>query len=100
MRYSNEEKQVAKDYIDCKIPECIKNNDFDLEYDCMEYYEALFDFAHCILNELELTSVFSNSLNDESFNVLMKLIKEYYKEENFCDKATSLFLVIKRHIKK
>ena len=96
MRYTNEEKQIAKNYINCKIPNCIKNNEFSLEYDSMEYYEALFDFAHCILNDLEFTSAFSNSLEDESFNALMNLIKDCHYEHAFYIKAKSLFHVFKK----
>ena len=99
MKYTDKEKQIAKNFIDCKIPECIRNNDFNLVYDSMEYYEALFDFAYCILNESELTSVFSTAIMDESFTLLMKSIKEHHNELNFYEKANSLFSIVSKHIK-
>ncbi len=72
MKYNVEEKKVAREFIDCKIPECVRNNEFNLTYDTMEFYEALFDFAYCILNENELFSEFSYSLKSLDFNVLLK----------------------------
>ena len=67
MTYTNEEKRVAKDFIDCKIPNYIYDYDeefnkkHNLSVDTMEYYEALFDFAHCIIDGINLESNFSIS---------------------------------------
>ena len=97
MKYSDEAKHAAKKIIDCKIPKCIKDNSFypKLKYDTMEYYEALFDFAHCILNGVELSSSFSYTLIDEEF---VALLREKKNEHKFYDEVIIFLEVIKEHI--
>lgn len=104
MTYTNDEKQVAKDFIDCKIPEYIYdyNNKFNKEHnlnvDTMEYYEALFDFAHCILDDINLVSNFSIVLKNKEFLFLIKQQDKTFIEQNFCDKASMLLKVIEKYI--
>ena len=99
MIYDIEERQIAKAFLDVKIPECILNNEFELAYDSMEYYEALFDYAHCILAEFELSSPFSYSLNDEGFHTFIMLIKESFKEMEFYNRTKQLLSVVEKHLR-
>lgn len=98
MRYSGEEKQIATDFIVCKIPESIRNNDYNLKYDSMELYEALFDMAHCILNDMSLASIFINSLNDEDWQQLLCAIGKNFAEQNFVDKSNRLYTIAKKYL--
>ncbi|MDE6241814.1 MAG: hypothetical protein K2M08_05305 [Anaeroplasmataceae bacterium] len=104
MTYTNEEKQVAKDFIDCKIPDYIYdyNEEFNKKHnsnvDTMEYYEALFDFAHCILDDISLESNFSIALNNKEVYFLIKQQNENFIEQNFCDKVSALLEIIKKYI--
>ena len=104
MTYTIEEKRVAKDFIDCKIPNYIYDYDeefnkkHNLSVDTMEYYEALFDFAHCIIDGINLESNFSITLKNKEFYFLIKQQNKNFIEQNFCDKASKLFEVIRKYI--
>lgn len=104
MTYTNEEKQVAKEIIDCKIPNYIYDYDEEfkkkhsLSVDTMEYYEALFDFAHCILDDINLKSNFSIISKNKKLYFLIKQQNKNFIEQNFCDKASKLLEVIGKYI--
>lgn len=104
MTYTNEEKQVAKDFIDCKIPDYIYdyneefNKKHNLNVDTMEYYEALFDFARCILDDISLESNFSIALKNKEVYFLIKQQNKNFIEQNFCDKVSALLEIIKKYI--
>lgn len=98
MVYSIEERYIARNFLDCKIPECVLKNEFELTYDSMEYYEALFDYAHCILGGLELSSLFSYSLKKEEIYNFIKLIKE--GEMEFYIRTKQLLFVIEKHLRR
>lgn len=104
MTYIKEEKKIAKEFIECKIPEYIYdfdesfNKKFNLTVDTMEYYEALFDLAHCILDDLSLKSNFLIALKNEELKNLIKQQSNNLIEKNFSDKASKLLEVVKKYI--
>ena len=104
MIYTNKEKQAAKNFIDCKIPDFIYdykeefNKKYNLNVDPMEYYEALFDFAHCILDDISLESKFSITLKSKEFYFLIKQQNENFIEQNFCDQTSKLLEVIGKYV--
>ena len=98
MKYNYEEKQIAQDFINCKIPDSIKNNKHNLNFDTMEFYELLFDFAHCVLDDVSLTSNFSSLLVIEEFGVLKKQLNPNGVEQKFFDNANRLLEIITRHV--
>ena len=95
MIYTNKEKQIAEDFLNCKIPSAIKDNEYALKNDSMEYYEALFDFAHCIVDDHILMSAFAKILEDSEFECFLKKIK--VNEHHFYDKIKNLLVVINKH---
>ena len=97
MRYTEFEKKIATDFIDCKIPECIKQNKFEFAYDTMECYEALFDLAHCILEDLEFSSNFYLSINNNEFIELLKKMKANNENKCFCQNALNLFTIVNKN---
>lgn len=105
MTYTNEEKQIAKNFIECKIPEYIYDYDesfnekHNLNVDTMEFYEALFDFAHCILDDKSLESNFLIALKNKELNILIKQQNKKYIEKDFSDKSNKLLQVIEKYIK-
>lgn len=103
MTYMDEEKQVAKDFIDCKIPEYIYDYDeefnkkHNLNVDTMEYYEALFDYAHCILDDIPLESNFSLALKNKELYFLIEQQNKNFIEQDFGEKASKLLEVIAKY---
>lgn len=104
MTYTSEEKKIAKDFIDCKIPNYVYDYDeefnkkHNLNVDTMQYYEALFDYAHCILNDISLESNFSIALKSKGFYFLIKQQNKNFIEQDFGDKASKLLEVIEKYI--
>lgn len=104
MTYTNEEKRVAKDFIVCKIPNYIYdyneefNKKHNLSVDTMECYEALFDLAYCILEDISLESNFLIVLKNKEFYFLIKQQNKNFIEQNFCDKVSKLLEVIRKYI--
>lgn len=104
MTYMKEEKQIAKDFIECKIPEYIYDYDenfnkkHNLNADTMEFYEALFDFAHCILDDISLESNFLIALKNKELNILIKQQNKNSIEKDFSDKMSKLLEVIRKYI--
>lgn len=102
--YTNEEKHVAKEFIDCKIPDYIYdydwefNNKHNLDVDTVEYYEALFDYAHCILDDIRLQSNFSFALKNKELFVLINQQNNNFVEKNFSEKVCKLIELIKKYI--
>lgn len=105
MSYTDNEKQIAKEFIDCKIPDYIYdfdevfNKKHNLPVDTMEYYEALFDFAHCILDDYSLESNFSTALRCKELYLLMEQQKNNLVEQNYFDKVSKLLEVIEKYKK-
>ena len=99
MKYTEFAKKIAANFINCKIPECIKQNKFEFAYDTMECYEALFDLAHCILGDLEFSSNFYVSIKDNEFIELLKKMTGNRENKCFCQNALNLFTVINKHKK-
>ena len=97
MKYSEKEKLIASDFIKCAIPECIKWNEFETDIDTMECYEALFDFAYSIIDDLKMSSHFSCSIENGEFLDLIMFMKSNGQEECFCDNVIALFSVIERY---
>ena len=97
MKYTVDDKIIAENFLHCKIPEPIKWNEFDIKHDTMECYEALFDFAHCVLDDMIFTSIFEKSLSDDEFSQLLKCMKENKQNEEFCDSALSLLQIYKKY---
>ena len=96
MDYLDNEKKIAKNFINSKIPEIIKWNKCNLDIDTMECYEALFDYADCILNNLELQTNYCKSLeNDKFFNFINEL--KSLSNDDFYVNAFNLFYIIKRY---
>ena len=91
MTYTSEEKQIAKKFIECKIPEYIYDYDeefnkkHNLNVDTMEYYEALFDVAHCILDDISLESNFLIALKNKELNILVKKKNNNLKKKNLLE---------------
>ncbi len=102
--YTNEEKLIAKEFIDCKIPDYIYDYDWEfnkkhnLDVDTIEYYEALFDYAHCILDNIRLQSNFSFALKNKELFVLINKQNNNFVEQNFSEKVCKLIEVIKKYI--
>lgn len=63
----------------------------------MECYEALFDLAHCVLEDLEFTSNFYLSIKDNEFIELLKKMKANEENRYFCQNALNLFTVINKN---
>lgn len=105
MTYTNEEKQIAKNFIECKIPEYIYdyyekfNKKHNLNVDTMEFYEALFDFAHCILADINFESDFAKALTNKELYFLIMQQNNNFNEQDFSDKVSKLFEVIEKHMK-
>ncbi len=104
MTYTSEEKQIAKKFIECKIPEYIYDYDeefnkkHNLNVDTMEYYEALFDVAHCILDDISLESNFLIALKNKELNILVKQQNKNFIEKDFSNKVSELLKVIEKYI--
>jgi hypothetical protein len=98
MRYSDEEKQIAQAFINCKIPERVKNNCFDLQFDSMELYEILFDFAYCVLNDTQPTPLFLWTINREYCYSLFPSLGNGFEERDFGDKASALCAIMRKHL--
>ena len=105
MTYTNEEKQIAKNFIECKIPEYIYdfdekfNKKHNLNVDTMEFNEALFDFAHCILADINFESDFAKALTNKELYFLIMQQNNNFNEQDFSDKVSKLFEVIEKHMK-
>ncbi len=104
MIYTDKEKQIAKEFIDCKIPNYMYDYDEEfkkthhLDMDTMEYYEALFDYAHCILDDYKLESNFSKALRNKELYFLIMKQKKNIIQKHFSNKVSMLFEVIKKYI--
>ena len=104
MTYTNEEKQIAKEFIDCRTPDYIYDYDWEfnrkhnLDVDTMEYFEALFDYAYSILHDIRLQSNFSFALKCKELYILINQQNNNFVERNFSEKVCKLIEVIKKYI--
>ena len=97
MIYTNNDKKIAKSFLNCPIPESIKWNELQLSFDAMECYEALFDFAHCILGNYEIYSNFSCGL-EENFIAFIVQLRKTGSNDNFCDCAIEIYNIVRKYI--
>lgn len=74
--YTTEERQVASDFLKLGIPDSIRLNKISCRYDTMEYYEALFDCAHCIISNVSCDSAFIYSISDDSFVMAISAMQD------------------------
>ncbi len=92
--YMSTEKAVARIFLQTKIPDIIRLNEIgycDDNFDAMECYEALFDCAHCILEDVECDSIHIKSIESRVF---IEVISKIASIKSFYSSASQLLRII------
>ena len=99
MTYTVKEKKVTKKFINCKVPNYFdeKSNEQYLDVNIIDYYQALFDYAYCILVDIKFQSNFSYALGNEELYILISQHNNNSVERGFNKKLNLLLEIIEKY---
>lgn len=95
---SEQEREILRHFIDLKIPQTIKNNDYSFKFDLMECYEEMFNNSHSLLDgfkvrENEIHCVFSHE-----FTSLLETFSGFEDLADFSIISGKVLEIMKKYI--
>jgi hypothetical protein len=84
VKVSREEREILKEFIDCKIPSLVKDNLYDYKHDLMECYEEMFNSAHSLINGYKIRNEEIHCVFEEEFISLLEILGNNIGLNKFC----------------
>ena len=95
---SEHEKSILRQFIDLKIPQIIKNNDYSFKFDLMECYEEMFNNSHSLLDGYKVRENEIHCVFDDEFTMLLETFLGFEDLTDFSVIAGKVLEIMKKYV--